>query len=229
MKRNSLRGVYKTSPRVSTSLARLDRAFYAASSPEVARRTLGKLLVRIVDGRRLSGVVVETEAYRGPRDPASHAYRGKTKRNEVMFGEPGHAYVYFTYGNHFCLNLTCEPAGAPAAVLVRAIEPQEGIETMKENSGKQRVLDLANGPGKLTKALQIRGDLNGADLVTSERLFLEPGGTPPRVATSSRVGITDGTGRRWRYFVSGNPFVSPGRPSNRPPRTHNYHRRPRTE
>ena len=210
-------------------MLRLGRNFYAARSPEVARRALGSVLVRILDGKRLSGVIVETEAYRGSRDPASHAYRGRTNRNEVMFGEPGHAYVYFTYGNHFCLNLTCEPPGTPAAVLVRAVEPRDGIEEMKHNRGVERVQEFANGPGKLTKALRIGKDFNGEDLVTSSRLFLEAGERPLRIARSSRIGITEGTEHKWRYFAEGNPFVSPGRPADRSPRTHNYRGPARSE
>jgi DNA-3-methyladenine glycosylase len=197
----------------STDLARLPRAFYQRNSTVVARGLLGKLLVRNAGGKRLSGTIVEVEAYRGLRDPASHAYRGMTSRNEVMFGEPGHAYVYFTYGNHYCLNVTCEPSGSPAAVLIRAIEPREGIEIMRANRGVMGLLDLVSGPGKLTKALGIGRDLNGEDLVSSERLFLEEGERPRAVATSARVGITRGSGFQWRYFVEGSPFVSRGKPS----------------
>lgn len=210
-------------------MARLGRSFYEAFSPYVARRALGVLLVRVVDGERLSGTIVETEAYRGSRDPASHAYRGKTRRNEVMFGEPGHAYVYFTYGAHFCLNLTCEPSGVPAAVLVRAIEPIEGVEEMKTNRAVAEVKDLTNGPGKLTKALGINRDLNGEDLVTSDRLFLEEGERPRSLETSARVGIRDGTEYKWRFFVKGSKFVSRARPSTSYPRTHNYRNLRRSE
>jgi DNA-3-methyladenine glycosylase len=183
---------------------------------------LGKVLVRVAGGERLSGRIVEAEAYRGHADPASHAYKGMTRRNEVMFGEPGHAYVYFTYGNHFCLNLTCEPKETPAAVLVRAIEPLEGAEQMKRNRAVEETEELTNGPGKLTKALTIDGGLNGEDLVTSERLFLEEGEGPRKVGTSARVGITDGAEHRWRFFVEGSRFVSKGRPAKPHPRTHNY-------
>jgi DNA-3-methyladenine glycosylase len=200
-------------PSGSTGLVRLLRAFYLRNSTVVARDLLGKLLVRSAGGRRLSGTIVEVEAYRGMRDPASHAYRGRTSRNEVMFGEPGHAYVYFTYGNHYCLNVTCEPPGSPAAVLIRAIEPREGVETMRANRGVTGLLDLASGPGKLTKALGIGRDLNGEDLVSSERLFLEEGERPHAVATSARVGISKGSGFQWRYFAEGSPFVSRGKPS----------------
>jgi DNA-3-methyladenine glycosylase len=198
-------------------LARLRRDFFEEDAPQVGNKVIGMLLVRVVDRKRLSGAIVEAEAYRGAKDPASHAYRRKTGRNEVMFGEPGRAYVYFTYGNHFCLNLTCEPAGVPAAVLVRAIEPREGIEEMKERRGVQKVEDVASGPGKLTKALAIGRDLNGEDLVTSDRLFVEEGERPRRVRSSSRIGISSGTEYMWRFFVEGSPFVSRGRPSGKLP------------
>jgi len=217
-----MRGVYKTSADDSDRLLRVGRPFYSGSAPQVAKGALGMLLVRVVGGERLSGVIVEAEAYRGTGDPASHAFRGRTKRNEVMFGDPGHAYVYFTYGNHFCLNLTCEPAGKAAAVLVRAVEPLEGIGRMRRNRGVEDLRDLASGPGKLTKALAIGGDLNGEDLVTSDSLFLEEGKRPAGIETSSRVGVTEGWERKWRFFVGGSPYVSPGRPSGAPPRTHNY-------
>ena len=194
------------------TLARIGRSFYERPTPQVAREVLGKMLVRVVDGRRLSGLIVETEAYRGSRDPASHAYRGKTRRNAVMFGEVGHAYVYFTMGLHYCLNLTTEGRGTPGAVLVRAIEPCEGVDEMKKNRGIGVVVGLANGPGKLTEALSINRELNGEDMVTSERLFLEEGKRIRDVGTSPRIGISKGVSRRWRFFVLGNRFVSGAKP-----------------
>lgn len=179
----------------------------------MAKRLLGQRLVRILEGVRLAGLIVETEAYRGRRDPASHAYKGRTPRNEVMFGEPGHAYLYFTYGFHNCLNLTVEPRGKPAAVLVRAIQPTEGIEHMMENRGVRQLERLTNGPGKLTQAIRIDRRLNGEDLVKSRVLFLERGRRIRNVGSSSRVGINAGTEYKWRFFVEGNRFVSKGRPS----------------
>ena len=172
---------------------------------------LGKKLVRVVEGTRLSGIIVEVEAYRGFGDPASHAYKGKTARNAVMFGEPGRAYVYLSYGVHQCLNLTCEPGGTPAAVLVRALEPLEGTDRMKVNRGISSLRELASGPGRLTEALAIGSDFDGEDLVTSDRLFLEEGERSVSVGTSSRIGVSTGTERRWRFFVRGCMFVSKGR------------------
>jgi DNA-3-methyladenine glycosylase len=198
-------------------LPRFQRRFFSEKSPTVARRLLGSLLVRILDGRRLSGRVVEVEAYRGISDPASHAYRGPTGRTEVMFGEPGHAYVYFSYGVHYCLNVTTEPKGAPGAVLIRALEPIEGVPVMIKNSGFRSRVELANGPGKLTRALKIDGRLNGADLVRSKELFLERGSTGVgKVGATSRIGITKAVERPWRFYIEGSRFVSRGKPSGQP-------------
>jgi DNA-3-methyladenine glycosylase len=169
--------------------------------------------VRILDGKRLAGLIVETEAYRGRKDPASHAFRGKTKRNEVMFGPAGHAYVYFTMGAHFCLNITTEPKGTAAAVLIRAIEPVEGLDLMKRNRGLDDMSRLADGPGKLTRALKIDRELNGEDVICSSRLFLESGTIPKTISMSSRVGINAGRSFKWRFYVEGNGFVSKAKPS----------------
>lgn len=179
----------------------------------MARELLGCRLVRILDGERLAGLIVETEAYRGQGDPASHAFRGRTKRNEVMFGPAGHAYVYFTMGAHFCLNITTEAGGMPAAVLIRAIEPVEGIAEMKRNRGLDDLRRLADGPGKLTKALKIEKDLNGEDIVRSTKLFFERGNLMKGIQTSSRVGISAGKLFKWRFYVEGSDFVSRAKPS----------------
>jgi DNA-3-methyladenine glycosylase len=194
-------------------VARISRGFFERYTPKVARGLLGCRLVRVLDGEWLSGVIVETEAYRGAVDPASHAYRGMTKRNGVMFGPAGRAYVYFTMGMHHCLNITTEPEGTAAAVLVRAIEPREGIETMKRNRQTDDMTRLAAGPGNLTKALGIDLSLNGEDLLTSGVLFLERGKTIRRVGVSTRVGVSAGASFRWRFFEKDTPFVSRGRPS----------------
>jgi DNA-3-methyladenine glycosylase len=191
---------------------RLPRSFFQRYTPTVARGLLGCRLVRVIDGKRLSGIIVETEAYRGSGDPASHAFRGRTPRNELMFGPPGHAYIYFTMGMHYCLNVTTEPEGTPAAVLLRALQPIEGVEAMMENRGVKDVRRLAAGPGNLTKALRIDMRLGGEDLCSSERLFFEHG-EALRVASSARVGVSSGRTRRWRFYAEGSPFVSKGRPS----------------
>ena len=201
-------------------MTRQGRRFFEGYTPKVAKALLGTLLVRVVDGERLSGTIVETEAYRGASDPASHAYGGKTKRNAVMFGEGGHAYVYFSYGFHWCLNVTTEPAGKAGAVLVRAVEPIEGLEQMLRNRSLDLDEHVTDGPGKLTQALGIDSGLNGEDLVTSDRLFIEEGKKVEGTGSSSRVGIQRGVEFKWRFFVKGNRFVSKAKPLT-PHRTHN--------
>lgn len=169
--------------------------------------------MRVAGVARLSGIVVETEAYRGSRDPASHAYRGETSRNEVMFWPAGFAYVYFTMGVHHCLNVTTERSGFPAAVLIRAMQPVEGTEEMEANRGVTELTKLASGPGNLAKAFGIGGEFNGEDMATSRRLFFESGPKVSVIGTSSRVGISAGESLRWRFFAKGNPFVSRGKPA----------------
>ena len=189
-------------------MERLDRAFFSRYTPDVAHELLGCLLVRRVGRKTLSGRIVEVEAYRGSDDPASHSYHGPTKRSSIMFGEAGHVYVFFSYGNHWCLNFTTEAEGEPGAVLIRALEPVDGIGEMKKNRGVLEVGQLTNGPGKLTKALWIDGAFNGEDLVKSGRLYVLGREEPVRVEASARIGISKGRERQWRYFVDGNPFVS---------------------
>jgi len=162
-------------------------------------------------------MIVETEAYRGRGDPASHAYPGRTPRNAVMFGEAGHAYVYFSYGFHNCLNFTTERPGVAGAVLIRALEPLEGAEGMARRRGVKDERTIADGPGKLTQALRIDRSFNGEDIVRSRKLFVELGRAPGQTQTSERVGITRGAERKWRYYLAGSRFVSRGRPSRRGP------------
>jgi len=187
---------------------RLGRTFFSRYTPDVARELLGCLVVREIGGRTLSGRVVEVEAYRGSDDPASHSYRGPTKRSSIMFGEAGHVYVFFSYGFHWCLNFTTEVEGQPGAVLIRALEPLEGVEEMVRNRGVSEVARLTNGPGKLTRALAIDGAFNDEDLVKSKRIYVLSREEPVRVRASARVGISRGREQQWRYFVEGNPFVS---------------------
>ncbi len=190
----------------------LDRAFYDRDPLEVARDLLNKLLVR--DGR--AGRIVEVEGYRGEEDPASHAFRGMTRRNEVMFGEPGLLYVYFTYGMHWCANVVCGPAGRARAVLLRAVDPVSGEDAMRaarlDAGGKVAGRrDIARGPARLCQAFSIDGRDNGADLVEESRgIFIADGGIPPprRPGTSPRIGIRDARDLQWRFFVEGDPCVS---------------------
>ncbi|MFQ5792922.1 MAG: DNA-3-methyladenine glycosylase [Acidobacteriota bacterium] len=198
----------------------LPRSFYARPTLEVARDMLGALLVRRWKGRYLTGRIVEVEAYIGEKDPACHAYRGRTPRNEVMYGAPGHAYVYFTYGMHCLLNAVTEPVGFPAAVLIRALEPLAGVEQMRRlrastspRPDKKAFPDreLTSGPARLCAALKIDLTLNGSDL-TAPPVFLAASSLPTvGVRWSSRVGIRAGRDRLWRAYLEGNPFVSRSR------------------
>jgi DNA-3-methyladenine glycosylase len=186
----------------------LDREFYARPTRDVARDLLGQFVVSETDEGRAAGRIVETEAYLGPDDPASHAARLRRGRVEVMWGEPGIAYVYRSYGVHAMLNLVAEPAGVTGAVLIRALEPVAGIDLMRERRGVAAERLLCSGPGRLCQALGIGLDLHGTDLVTSPRLWIAPG-TPARaVSTSGRIGISRGHEHPWRYWISGNPHVS---------------------
>jgi DNA-3-methyladenine glycosylase len=182
----------------------LNPGFYARSVHEVARDLVGCTLA--VNGA--AGVIVETEAY-DATDPACHAYIGRTARNEVLFGPPGRAYVYLSYGIHSLLNAVAEPEGEAAAVLIRALEPTEGIELMRERRGIDDVSQLCSGPGKLTQALGIGLDLNGADLDAPPFEVSPPDdGQRAEVVTSTRIGITKAAELPWRYCAAGSRFVS---------------------
>jgi DNA-3-methyladenine glycosylase len=187
---------------------RLNRKFYDRPTLKVARELLGKYLV-VKKGRSyVSGKIVETEAYVGRNDPASHAYRGMTPRNEVMFGAPGYAYVYLTYGMHHCLNFVTERKGFPAAVLIRALEPVEGIQIMKRRKKTVDLKNLTSGPAKLCQALRIDRTLNGADLCSDMIRVEDRGNKPITIASSTRIGIKEGKDKKWRFYIEGNEFVS---------------------
>jgi len=168
----------------------LDRKFYGRGTLQVAHTLLGKKMVRQINGLELTGMIVETEAYCGEADSACHAHRGRTPRNAVMFGEPGHAYVYFTYGMHYMFNLVTETKGKPCAVLVRAILPLSGIEEM-EDRRKRKGAELTNGPAKLCQALSIDKSLNGWDLTCGKELWVEDYKKIPAesIITTPRIGI----------------------------------------
>lgn len=180
---------------------------------EVAPDLLGRTLVRqLPDGARLAGRIVETEAYE-PGDPASHGFRGMTARNGAMFGPAGHLYVYFTYGNHWMMNAVTRGPGEGSAVLLRAVEPVEGLDAMARARGRDRPVDLCSGPGKLAQALSVDRSHDLVDLVTGTEVWIERGTpVPGLVETSARVGVRVGLERQWRFFVAGDPFVSRGRP-----------------
>jgi DNA-3-methyladenine glycosylase len=186
----------------------LDRDFYRRDPRLVAPSLLNKVLVR---GDRV-GRIVEVEAYVGDIDPAAHAYRGKTRRNATMFGPPGHLYVYFSYGMHWCCNPVCGEEGEGVAVLIRALAPLDGLDDMRVcRPAARRDRDLCNGPARLTQALGITGDDDGADLVTGDRgiTILDDGTPPPKhPAVTPRIGITKAAAQLWRWYVSGDPNVS---------------------
>ena len=187
----------------------LPRQFYKRDTVDVAKDLLGKLLIRKIDDAVLAGKIVETEAYRAHDDPASHAFRGKTERNSAMFGEPGHAYVYFTYGNHFCLNVTARNHLPAGAILIRAVEPMDGIEIMLRNRQVSELTNIASGPGKLTKAMSITREQNGKDLCSYGELYLaNSDSTDCKIGISSRIGIVRATDKLWRFFIEGNPHLS---------------------
>jgi DNA-3-methyladenine glycosylase len=190
----------------------LRRADLARPAPLVAPLLLNQLLVA-ADGR--TGRIIEVEAYDGASDPASHAYRGRTARNGVMFGPAGHLYVYFSYGVHWCANVVTGPTGAASAVLLRALEPVAGIESMRRarwrRQKRQVDLDLCRGPGRLTQALGIDRTADGVDLCNRSSPFvLASDGTPPPAApaVSTRIGISAAQETPWRFWVPGHPGVS---------------------
>lgn len=188
-------------------MTRLSRRFYARSTLEVAAALLGRTFVHESPEGITSGRIVEVEAYCGPADPGSHAFRGQTLRNSVMFGPPGHLYVYFTYGMHFCCNIVCESDGLPGALLLRAVEPVEGVELMIERRGVQRLRDVARGPARLCQAFGIDRRHNGIDLISGE-IWLEPKRRlKGEVLTSRRIGLAGGLDQPWRFYEDG-PWVS---------------------
>ena len=195
----------------------LNRKFYNRSTLKVARELLGKHLV-VKKGRNyVSGKIVETEAYVGKNDPASHAHQGMTPRNKVMFGDPGYAYVYLTYGMHHCLNFVTERKGFPAAVLIRAVEPTDGIQIMKRRRKIADLKNLTSGPAKLCQAFGIDRTLNGADLC-SDIIYVEDrgvnrtvqarGNKPTKAVSTSRIGVNEGKEKKWRFHIENNEFVS---------------------
>jgi DNA-3-methyladenine glycosylase len=190
---------------------RLSRSFYEQPTAEVARQLLGKYLVRIDAAGVRAGMILETEAYIGPDDKASHASRGRTVRTGIMFGPAGFAYVYLIYGMHHCLNVVTEREDYPAAVLIRAVEPTEGVELMQKQRPLRDVSRLTNGPGKLCQAFGIDRRLNGLDLC-GESLFIEArGGSLVDIAVTTRIGV-DYAGawkdKPWRFYIAGHPGVS---------------------
>ena len=190
------------------SLERLRQTDLPVGTMELAQYLIGKTLVHELPTARLSGVIVETEGY-PPGDAAGHAFRGKTRGNQSLFLGPGYCYVYFTYGSSFMVNVTSEEPGVGAGVLLRALEPLEGIEVMQRFRKTTRIRDLTRGPGRLAQAMHIDKRYDGVDLCAGEALWL---GTAARrigpIRSSTRIGLTREVDRKRRFFESGNPYVS---------------------
>jgi len=195
--------------RIRKKAALVPRDFYLDSPDLVAQKLLGKLLVR----GEMVGRIVEVEAYFGEADPASHSFPGKTARNAVLFGPPGHAYVYFIYGMYFCLNVSCEPDGLPGGVLFRALEPVSGLEAMARARGvaATKVAALTSGPGRLCQAFGVTRERdNGADFTSrkSDLQIQDDGFVAGEILVTPRIGITKDADRPARFVIAGNPFVS---------------------
>jgi DNA-3-methyladenine glycosylase len=188
----------------------LPASFYARPTPEVARRLLGHVLLSELGGHRTAGRIVETEAYLGPDDPASHGYGARrTRRNASLFERPGTAYVYFTYGMHWCLNAVTERVGVPAAVLIRALEPIEGLATMRRRRGGVVDRELCSGPAKLCQALAVTGRHDGVPL-TSGRLRIVRSQLRQHhtIISTRRIGITRAADWPLRFLIEDSPWVS---------------------
>ena len=201
-------------------MTRLDHTFFSQDTITIARSLLGQRLVRILDdGQRLAGIIVECEAYVGEEDKACHAARGRTTRNAVMYEQAGVAYVYFIYGMYHCLNVVTEQEGLPAAVLIRALEPREGLDQMREYRPGRPDSELTSGPGRLCQALAIDRAFNHSNLCDSPTIFIEQGEPPSDIVSSPRIGITAdqlAIERLWRFYAADSPFVSRQR-KQRPP------------
>ncbi len=200
-------------------MEKLERSFYLRDTVTVARNLLGKLLVHEIGGKRISGMIVETEAYLGIKDRAAHTYGGRrTARNEAMYGLGGHAYIYFIYGMYYCINAVAGAEGVPEAVLIRALEPFEGQDFMAEarykaaysSLSRSQKKNLTNGPGKLCMALSIDRSLNGEDLCGGI-LYIEDSAFAPEICTSKRIGIDyagEDKNLPLRFYIKDNPYVS---------------------
>jgi DNA-3-methyladenine glycosylase len=192
------------------SRSSLPASFYARPTPVVARRLLGHILVSETKGRRVAGRIVETEAYIGPEDPACHGYHARmTRRNASLFGPPGTAYVYFTYGMHWCFNAVTEREGFPAAVLIRALEPLAGVETMRRRRRRVSARELCSGPARLCQALGVTGRLDGLPLQKGVlRIVRSPYRQRFSIIVTPRIGISRAVDWPLRFLIGGSPWVS---------------------
>ncbi|MFA6618595.1 MAG: DNA-3-methyladenine glycosylase [Candidatus Neomarinimicrobiota bacterium] len=194
----------------------LNKSFYTKDLHVLAKALLGKLLVHTLeDGQRISGHIVELEAYAQKDDPASHSFNGKTDRNALMFESPGNLYVYLIYGMYHCCNVVSGPKGLGDAILIRALQPHEGIDIMQENrhiktaTSQAALRNLSNGPGKLSQALSITKEENGLDLCTSNVQIENSNALGDfSISCSRRIGISKGKNLKWRYFIQNNSWVS---------------------
>lgn len=185
----------------------LFETFLSRPSSEVAPQLLGSIIEREIEGKRIRVRIVETEAY-PESDAASHSYKGRTERTEIMFGKPGRLYVYFTYGMHYCANIVTGKEGVGEGVLIRAVEPLEGVECMEELRNRTG-LELTNGPAKLCQALAINKQFNGHDLTASPiKLILQPSLDASKITQTVRIGISQAKDVPWRFYITNNPYVS---------------------
>ena len=194
---------------------KLDRKFYLNDTLEVAKKLLGKTFVRVLNGVTLAGKITETEAYVGAVDKSAHSFNGKTKRNEVMFAEGGHLYVYFTYGMYFCANIVTGKAGVGDAVLLRSMEPLHGLSLLSKNRfGKTEItkreeINLLNGPAKICMAFNITKNENGVDLLGNELFILDSESVPEqKIMPTERVGISKSKDLPWRFYIRKSNFIS---------------------
>ncbi len=188
----------------------LPKSFYEVTPVQLARKLIGTLLIRIIDNKPLVARIVEVEAYGGRDDPASHAYRGMTGRNKVMFNSGGCSYVYFTYGMHYCFNVVAGKGKQAGAVLIRAAEPLEGIDQMKKHRNKEKLHDLLSGPAKLCQAFLIDKSLNGITLDKQPLLITKESirKSAPEIITTPRIGIKAGLNKKWRFIDAESTFLS---------------------
>ncbi len=192
-----------------TNYKRIDNSIFSNPTKNLATELLGKYLVRLIGKSILVGQIVETEAYLDKNDLASHSAVGKTQRNEVMFEEAGRAYVYFTYGMHYCFNVVSGVKGKGSAVLIRALEPLHGIDYMMKNRKVKNLMNLTNGPAKLCEAFSIDKTANGLDLRKSKYLYLSSGVSSEfKIVRTNRIGIKKSTDKLLRFYIKGNKFVS---------------------
>ncbi len=186
----------------------LPRSFYARDTKKVAKDLLGKMLIRKLAGGTIKGKIVETEAYYGEEDPASHAFRGRTERAKIMWGIPGVAYVYLIYGMYYLFNIVTEKKGKAGAVLLRALDPQEGIGVMKRIRKIDEIKNLTNGPGKLTQAFAITNKEHRQDLISGSLIIEEGIREEFEIISAARIGVSAGGQAKLRFYIKGNEFVS---------------------